>query len=66
MEVQVEILESFPAFDELKNLERLRDTITRKIEVVLGVEAKVTLVEPRSLLRDSGAKVRRVVDNRTL
>lgn len=66
MEVQVEILESFPAFDELKNLERLRDTITRKIEVVLGVEAKVTLVEPRSLLRDSGAKARRVVDNRTL
>jgi phenylacetate-coenzyme A ligase PaaK-like adenylate-forming protein len=30
------------------------------------VEAKVTLVEPRSLLRDSGAKARRVVDNRTL
>ena len=65
MEVQVEISESFPAFDELKNLERLRDTITRKIEVVLGVVAKVTLVEPRSLLRDSGAKARRVIDNRT-
>jgi phenylacetate-CoA ligase len=66
MEVQVEISESFPAFDELKNLERLRDTITRKIEVVLGVHAKVTLVEPRSLMRESGAKVRRVVDNRSL
>jgi phenylacetate-CoA ligase len=65
MEVQVEISESFPAFDELKNLERLRDTITRRIEVVLGVEAKVTLVEPRSLLRDTG-KARRVVDNRTV
>ncbi|MBN2553486.1 MAG: phenylacetate--CoA ligase, partial [Spirochaetales bacterium] len=65
MEVQVEISESYPAFDELKNLERLRDTITRKIEVVLGVEAKVTLVEPRSLLRQSGAKARRVVDNRS-
>ena len=65
MEVQVEISESFPAFDELKNLERLRDTISRKIEVVLGVDAKVTLVEPRSLLRDSGAKARRVIDKRT-
>jgi phenylacetate-CoA ligase len=65
MEVQVEILESFPAFDELKNLERLRDTITRNIEVILGVEAKVTLVEPRSLLRTSEAKERRVIDNRT-
>jgi phenylacetate-CoA ligase len=65
LEVQVEISENFPAFDELKNLERLRDTISRKIEVVLGVEAKVTLVEPRSLLRESGAKARRVVDKRT-
>jgi phenylacetate-CoA ligase len=65
MEVQVEILESFPAFDELKNLERLRDTISRKIDVVLGVDAKVTLVEPRSLIRDSGTKARRVIDNRT-
>jgi phenylacetate-CoA ligase len=65
MEVQVEISESYPAFDELKNLERLRDTITRQIEVVLGVDAKVTLVEPRSLLRDGGAKARRVIDNRT-
>jgi phenylacetate-CoA ligase len=65
MEVQVEILESFPAFDELKNLERLRDTISRRIEVVLGVDAKVSLVEPRSLVRDSGAKARRVVDNRS-
>jgi phenylacetate-CoA ligase len=65
MEVQVEISESYPAFDELKNLERLRDTISRRIEVVLGVVAKVTLVEPRSLLRDSGAKARRVIDNRT-
>jgi len=50
----------------LKNLERLRDTITRKIEVVLGVDAKVTLVEPRSLLRDGGAKTRRVIDNRKI
>ncbi len=66
IEVQVEIVESFPAFDELKNLERLRDTIAGRIEVVLGVEAKVTLVEPRSLLRASGGKARRVVDKRSL
>lgn len=66
MEVQVEISEDFPAFDELKNLERLRDTIARQIEVVLGIEAKVTLVEPRSLLREGAGKVRRVVDKRNL
>ena len=65
MEVQVEISENYPAFDELKNLERLRDTIGRRIELVLGVEAKVTLVEPRSLMRDSRGKQRRVIDNRS-
>jgi phenylacetate-CoA ligase len=64
MEIQVEMLESFPAFDELKNLERLRDSVARSIEQRLGVQAKVTLVEPRSLLRESGGKIRRVLDRR--
>ena len=65
MEIQVEISENYPAFDELKNLERLRDTIGRRIELVLGVEAKITLVEPRSLMRESPGKTRRVIDNRS-
>jgi len=64
MEVQVEISERLPAFDEMKNLERLRDTITRRLEIVLGLQAKVSLMEPRSLGREGGDKVRRVVDNR--
>jgi len=63
MDVQVEISEAVPAFDEMKNLERLRDSLARAIETVLGVQAKVSLVEPRSLARD--AKIRRVVDRRS-
>jgi len=62
MDVQVEISESVPAFDEMKNLERLRDTLARGIETVLGIQAKVSLVEPRSLARE--AKARRVLDRR--
>jgi phenylacetate-CoA ligase len=64
MEVQVEISEQMPGIDELKNLERLRDTVARRIHVSLGVEAKVTLVEPRSLLRQTHGKQRRVEDRR--
>jgi len=64
MEVQVEVSEKFPAFDELKNLERLRDTIARRIETVIGIQAKVTLVEPRSLTRESQGKRRPLVDRR--
>jgi phenylacetate-CoA ligase len=62
MDVQVEISEAVPAFDEMKNLERLRDTLARSIETVLGLHAKVSLVEPRSLAREG--KIRRVVDHR--
>ncbi len=62
MDVQVEISEALPAFDELKNLEKLRDTLARGIEAGLGLQAKVSLVEPRSL--GGEGKIRRVVDRR--
>jgi phenylacetate-CoA ligase len=62
MDVQVEISEAVPALDEMKNLEKLRDSLARSIETVLGLQAKVSLVEPRSLSREG--KIRRVVDRR--
>jgi len=61
--VQVEISEALPAFDELKNLEKLRDSLARGIEAGLGLQAKVSLVEPRSL--GGEGKIRRVVDRRS-
>ncbi|MBN1838298.1 MAG: phenylacetate--CoA ligase, partial [Spirochaetales bacterium] len=65
VEVQVEVLEEFMAIDELKSLEKLRDRIAGRLEAVLGLSARVTLVEPRSLVRESGGKMRRVVDRRS-
>lgn len=64
MEVQVEISEAVPAFDEMKNLEKLRDAIARRIDSLIGIQAKVSLVEPRSLAREGQGKLRRVIDNR--
>jgi phenylacetate-CoA ligase len=62
MDVQVEISEAVPAFDEMKNLEKLRDSLVHRLETVLGLQAKVSLVEPRSLTREG--KSRRVEDRR--
>ncbi len=51
--------------DELKQLKALEDKITREIESVLGIGAKVRLVEPKTIERSEG-KARRVVDKRVL
>ncbi|MBN2353292.1 MAG: phenylacetate--CoA ligase [Spirochaetales bacterium] len=65
MEVKVEISEKVFAIDKLRDLESVRDVIRRRIEQVLGVSAKVLLVEPKSLRTDAdGAKFRRVTDRR--
>lgn len=64
MEIQVEISEQIPSIDELKNLEHLRDHISRRIETLFGIHARVALVEPKSLIRTSRGKIKRVVDLR--
>jgi phenylacetate-CoA ligase len=66
IEIQVEVQEEFLAIDELKSLEHLRDGIAARLEAALGITARVTLVEPRSLLRGTGGKMQRVVDKRKL
>jgi phenylacetate-CoA ligase len=65
MEVEVEISESIGAIDELKNLENLRDSIRDRIEAQTGIKPRVTLVEPKSLMRATGGKAKRVMDRRT-
>ncbi|MFW6180778.1 MAG: phenylacetate--CoA ligase family protein, partial [Spirochaetota bacterium] len=65
MEVEVEISESIGAIDELKNLERLRDTIRSRIEAEVGIRPRVTLVEPKTIARITRGKARRVEDRRT-
>jgi phenylacetate-CoA ligase len=64
MEIRVEISERVLDIDKLKDLERVRDDIARRLEKELRVTAKIMLVEPRSLQPAGGAKPRRVVDHR--
>jgi phenylacetate-CoA ligase len=66
IEIRVEISQGLPSIDELKTLENLRRTIAGKLEKQLGLQAKVTLVEPKSLRQQGDGKSRRVIDRRGL
>lgn len=64
LEVQVEMSEQFFT-DDVKSVEKLSNTIKSKLRSVLGLSAKVTLVEPKSITRSEG-KAKRVIDTRKL
>ena len=64
IEVMVEVDEDIFS-DELKVMHRLSEQIAGRMRSVLGISAKITLVEPSSLERSQG-KARRVIDKRTL
>ncbi len=64
LEVQVEIDEKHFS-DEIVQLNALREKIRKRIEALLGVSIKLTLVESGSLERTAG-KARRVIDRRAL
>ncbi|MBP1582323.1 MAG: phenylacetate--CoA ligase, partial [Victivallales bacterium] len=62
LEVKVEVTpEAFS--DEVKVLERLRNELKTKMKQLIGLTAKVTLVEPGSIERSTG-KAKRVIDLR--
>ncbi len=62
LEVKVEISPELLT-DEVKGLERVRTTVQERIKSLLGLSAKVTLVEPGSIERSVG-KAKRVLDLR--
>jgi phenylacetate-CoA ligase len=62
LEIKVEIDEKFWS-DEIKVLEGLRKKIQSNIDSILGISAKIKLVEPLSITRSEG-KAQRVIDNR--
>ncbi|HZK00636.1 MAG TPA: phenylacetate--CoA ligase [Tissierellaceae bacterium] len=62
LEVQVEVTDNLFS-DRIKNLESLKNTIKSKLASVLQINAKVTLVESRSIPRSEG-KANRVIDKR--
>lgn len=62
LEVKVELVDA-SLLERYSDLERLMSKIHAKLRTVLGIDAKVTLVEPKSIQRFSG-KAKRVVDLR--
>lgn len=63
-DVNVEMSEHLFA-DDVKSIETLERTITEKLRDVLGIGAKVHLVNPKSIQRSEG-KAKRVIDNRKM
>jgi phenylacetate-CoA ligase len=64
LEIWVEISEEVFS-DEIRRLEDLERKVRAEIESVLGIMARVKLVEPRSIQRSEG-KAKRVIDRRDL
>jgi len=64
MEVRVEVTREVFS-DQIRALESLHQKLTASIEHTLGIRAKVTLVEPRTLQRSEG-KAKRVLDQRQI
>jgi phenylacetate-CoA ligase len=64
LEVHVEVNESGFS-DEVKDLQTLGRTIEKEIKDLLGVNARVKLVEPKTIQRSEG-KAQRVIDKRKI
>ena len=62
LEVKVELTDS-SVLESFSELEKLSKSIRHKLHVVLGIDAKVSLVEPKSIERFTG-KAKRVIDLR--
>ncbi|RJP21136.1 MAG: phenylacetate--CoA ligase family protein [Candidatus Abyssobacteria bacterium SURF_5] len=62
LEVQVEVSEEIFS-DEIKNLQLIEKKIEHEIQSMLGIHAKVTLVQPKTIERSMG-KAKRVIDLR--
>ena len=63
-DINVEMSESLFA-DDVKSIESLEKNITEQIRSVLGIGAKVHLVNPKTIARSEG-KAKRVIDKRKL
>ncbi len=62
LEVQVELIDG-SLLNNYRELEKLKEKIKSKIRVVLSIDVKVTLVNPKTFERFVG-KAKRVIDNR--
>jgi phenylacetate-CoA ligase len=64
MEIQIEMTKSFFS-DSIKDIEKIERRLNQDIQSTLGIAAKISLVEPRTLPRSEG-KAKRVEDRRKL
>jgi phenylacetate-CoA ligase len=64
LEVNVEMSEALFA-DDVRTIEKVEKDIVEKLRSMLGLGAKVRLMNPKSLARSEG-KAKRVIDNRKL
>ena len=64
MTVEVEIPESLFS-DTVKDIESFEKKVSSQMNSVLGINAKIRLVEPKSIARSEG-KAKRVIDNRKI
>ncbi|MFH1738711.1 MAG: phenylacetate--CoA ligase [bacterium] len=62
IEVQVEVQDEIFS-DEMKGMRALEETLRKRLQTVLGITVKITLIEHRSLERAIG-KSKRVIDTR--
>ncbi|MDW7650757.1 MAG: phenylacetate--CoA ligase [Bacillota bacterium] len=64
LEIQVEVSERMFS-DKVKRLEELEKKIHSQIDSILGISAKIRLVEPKTIPRSEG-KAKRVIDKRQI
>ncbi len=64
LEIQVEVEQNFFS-DETKKMEAIKKKINNTMKNRLGINAKITLVEPKSIERSTG-KAKRVIDKRKI
>lgn len=62
LEIQFEVNETIFS-DEVKKLLAIEEKVAREVESILGIRAKVKLVEPKTIQRSEG-KAKRVIDLR--
>ena len=63
-EVKVEMSEALFA-DDIRSIEAIEKNITEQLRSMLGIGAKVRLVNPNTIARSEG-KAKRVIDNRKI
>ncbi len=64
MEIQVEVTPEFFS-DKVKAMESLQNKLTHSVEHILGIRARITLVQPQTIKRSEG-KAKRLIDNRKM